>query len=35
MSKLQQRQQAAAGQEGAQTGNNAGDDVVDGEFTEK
>lgn len=28
-------QQAAAGQEGAQTANNAGDDVVDGEFTEK
>ncbi|HEM4280541.1 MAG: molecular chaperone DnaK [Streptococcus suis] len=28
-------QQAAAGQEGAQTANNVGDDVVDGEFTEK
>ncbi|CAZ55103.1 molecular chaperone DnaK [Streptococcus suis] len=28
-------QQAAAGQEGAQTANNADDDVVDGEFTEK
>ncbi len=27
-------QQAAAGQEGAQTANNADDDVVDGEFTE-
>ncbi|HEL1839545.1 TPA: molecular chaperone DnaK [Streptococcus suis] len=28
-------QQAAAGQEGAQTADNTGDDVVDGEFTEK
>ena len=28
-------QQAQAGAEGAQTADNSGDDVVDGEFTEK
>ena len=33
--KLQQQQQAQAGAEGAQATGNAGDDVVDGEFTEK
>ena len=30
-----QQQQAQAGAEGAQATGNAGDDVVDGEFTEK
>ena len=30
-----QQAQAQAGAEGAQTADNSGDDVVDGEFTEK
>ncbi len=33
--KLQQRRQAQAGQKAHKATSNAGDDVVDGEFTEK